>query len=158
MAGGVPEVMLHLRALGLLQEDVMTVTGESLGVTLDWWHTSERRKTARARLGRIYVPEAQRDYLHLNLYNVHQRVAKAVSARNVAIGEEKTRRRHGNERIEHRGNGEVAGGGQLRDVQRVEQRHRYDGVDDQDQSERRHEVRHAADYCAGPGTGSAQSA
>jgi 3-(3-hydroxy-phenyl)propionate hydroxylase len=30
----------------------------------------------RARLGRIYVPERQRDYLHLNLYNVHQRVAK----------------------------------------------------------------------------------
>src|SRR5205823_7955365 len=29
----------------------------------------------RARLGRVYVPEAQRDYLHLNLYNVHQRVA-----------------------------------------------------------------------------------
>jgi 3-(3-hydroxy-phenyl)propionate hydroxylase len=30
----------------------------------------------RARLGRIYVPEAERDYMHLNLYNVHQRVAK----------------------------------------------------------------------------------
>src|SRR2546421_1078322 len=30
----------------------------------------------RARLARIYVPEAERDYLHLNLYNVHQRVAK----------------------------------------------------------------------------------
>jgi 3-(3-hydroxy-phenyl)propionate hydroxylase len=30
----------------------------------------------RARLARIYVPEGQRDYLHLNLYNVHQRVAK----------------------------------------------------------------------------------
>src|SRR4249920_2114162 len=30
----------------------------------------------RARLGRIYVPEAERDYLHLNLYNVHQRVAE----------------------------------------------------------------------------------
>jgi|SRR5436190_5544506 len=30
----------------------------------------------RARLGRIYVPEAERDYLHLNLYSVHQRVAK----------------------------------------------------------------------------------
>ena len=30
----------------------------------------------RARLGRIYVPEAERDYLHLNLYNVHQRVAR----------------------------------------------------------------------------------
>jgi 3-(3-hydroxy-phenyl)propionate hydroxylase len=30
----------------------------------------------RARLGRICVPDAQREYLHLNLYNVHQRVAK----------------------------------------------------------------------------------
>jgi 3-(3-hydroxy-phenyl)propionate hydroxylase len=30
----------------------------------------------RARLGRIYVPGPARDYLHLNLYNVHQRVAK----------------------------------------------------------------------------------
>ena len=30
----------------------------------------------RARLGRIYVPIESRDYLHLNLYNVHQRVAK----------------------------------------------------------------------------------
>jgi 3-(3-hydroxy-phenyl)propionate hydroxylase len=33
-------------------------------------------KAVRARLGRIYVPEGERDYLHLNLYNVHQRVAK----------------------------------------------------------------------------------
>ncbi len=32
--------------------------------------------SVRARLSRIHVPEAQRDYLHLNLYNVHQRVAK----------------------------------------------------------------------------------
>jgi len=32
--------------------------------------------SVRARLGRIYVPEAKRDYFHLNLYNVHQRVAK----------------------------------------------------------------------------------
>jgi 3-(3-hydroxy-phenyl)propionate hydroxylase len=30
----------------------------------------------RARLARVYVPEAHRDYVHLNLYNVHQRVAK----------------------------------------------------------------------------------
>jgi 3-(3-hydroxy-phenyl)propionate hydroxylase len=30
----------------------------------------------RARLGRIYVPDAERDYLHLNLYKVHQRVAQ----------------------------------------------------------------------------------
>ena len=33
-------------------------------------------ESVRARLGRIYVPEDERDYLHLNLYNVHQRVAK----------------------------------------------------------------------------------
>src|SRR3954469_8487701 len=32
--------------------------------------------SVRARLGRIHVPEARRDYLHLNLYNVHPRVAK----------------------------------------------------------------------------------
>jgi len=31
----------------------------------------------RARLGRIYVPEKERGYLHLNLYKVHQRVAKS---------------------------------------------------------------------------------
>jgi 3-(3-hydroxy-phenyl)propionate hydroxylase len=31
----------------------------------------------RARLSRIYVPESERDYLHLNLYNVHQRVAQS---------------------------------------------------------------------------------
>jgi 3-(3-hydroxy-phenyl)propionate hydroxylase len=32
--------------------------------------------SVRARLGRIHVPQAERDYVHLNLYNVHQRVAK----------------------------------------------------------------------------------
>jgi 3-(3-hydroxy-phenyl)propionate hydroxylase len=32
--------------------------------------------SVRARLARIYVPETGRDYLHLNLYNVHQRVAR----------------------------------------------------------------------------------
>jgi 3-(3-hydroxy-phenyl)propionate hydroxylase len=32
--------------------------------------------SVRARLGRIAVPEKDRDYLHLNLYKVHQRVAK----------------------------------------------------------------------------------
>lgn len=43
LAGGVPEVMLHLRRLGLLHEDVLTVTGETLGANLDWWEQSERR-------------------------------------------------------------------------------------------------------------------
>src|SRR5687767_7984864 len=33
--------------------------------------------SVRARLSRIYVPDGERDYLHLNLYAVHQRVAKS---------------------------------------------------------------------------------
>ena len=35
--------MLHLRKLGVLHEDVLTVTGETLGSNLDWWEKSERR-------------------------------------------------------------------------------------------------------------------
>ncbi|HLV33618.1 MAG TPA: YjhG/YagF family D-xylonate dehydratase [Spirillospora sp.] len=50
MAGGVPEVMLHLRDMGLLNTDVLTVTGEKLGTVLDWWQQSERRQRARQRL------------------------------------------------------------------------------------------------------------
>jgi putative YjhG/YagF family dehydratase len=50
LAGGVPEVMLHLRELGLLDLDVLTVTGEPLGRTLDWWKTSERRRRLRELL------------------------------------------------------------------------------------------------------------
>ena len=51
MAGGVPEVMLHLRRMGLLNCDVLTATGDTLDTTLDWWETSERRREARNRLG-----------------------------------------------------------------------------------------------------------
>jgi putative YjhG/YagF family dehydratase len=50
MAGGVPEVMLHLRDMGLLHLDVVTVTGEKLGAVLDWWQASDRRRATRARL------------------------------------------------------------------------------------------------------------
>src|SRR5439155_998267 len=50
MAGGVPEVMLHLREMGLLDGDVLTATGDTLDATLDWWATSDRRRAARARL------------------------------------------------------------------------------------------------------------
>lgn len=53
LAGGVPEVMLHLRKLGLLHEDVLTVTGETLGANLDWWEKSERRAQCRKRLVEI---------------------------------------------------------------------------------------------------------
>jgi len=50
LAGGVPEVMLHLRKLGLLHLDALTVTGETLGTVLDWWETSERRTRLRELL------------------------------------------------------------------------------------------------------------
>ena len=44
MAGAVPEVMLHLRSLGLLHEDVMTVTGSTLKENLDWWSIERRQR------------------------------------------------------------------------------------------------------------------
>jgi xylonate dehydratase len=50
MAGGAPEVMLHLRSMGLLNGGVLTATGDTLDATLDWWESSERRQAARARL------------------------------------------------------------------------------------------------------------
>lgn len=50
LAGGVPEVMLHLRNLGLLKLDAMTVTGKSLGDNLEWWEKSERRERVRELL------------------------------------------------------------------------------------------------------------
>ncbi len=50
LAGGVPEVMLHLRRLGLLDESCLTVSGEPLGRVLDWWERSERRMRLRALL------------------------------------------------------------------------------------------------------------
>ncbi len=50
LAGGVPEVMLHLRELGLLIESALTATGEPLGRVLDAWTSSERRKRLRERL------------------------------------------------------------------------------------------------------------
>lgn len=50
LAGGVPEVMLHLRELGLLALDALTATGESLGAALNAWAKSERRQRFRALL------------------------------------------------------------------------------------------------------------
>jgi putative YjhG/YagF family dehydratase len=50
LAGGVPEVMLQLRASGLLDESVLTVSGEPLGACLDWWRESPRRAALRRAL------------------------------------------------------------------------------------------------------------
>ncbi len=52
MAGAVPEVMLHLRDMGLLNGDALTVTGDALDTALDWWRDSDRRRLARERLAR----------------------------------------------------------------------------------------------------------
>ena len=69
LAGGVPEVMLHLRSAGLLDCGVRTVTGETLDANLDWWEQSERRRTLKNRLREldgvdasdvIFSPEAAR--------------------------------------------------------------------------------------------------
>jgi xylonate dehydratase len=50
LAGGVPEVMLHLRTLNLLNLEVLTASGQTLGRMLEWWETSERRRRLRSRL------------------------------------------------------------------------------------------------------------
>ena len=50
LAGGVPEVMLHLRRAGLLDTRVRTVSGLTLGEQLDAWESSSRRQRARTLL------------------------------------------------------------------------------------------------------------
>jgi len=50
LAGGVPEVMLHLRRLGLIDESAQTVAGVNWGEALDWWESSERRTRMRQLL------------------------------------------------------------------------------------------------------------
>jgi putative YjhG/YagF family dehydratase len=50
LAGGVPELMLHLRTLGLLKLNALTVSGQSLGDVLEWWEKSERRVRLRELL------------------------------------------------------------------------------------------------------------
>jgi putative YjhG/YagF family dehydratase len=52
LAGGVPEVMLHLRRLGLLETQAMTAGGWTLDAQLDAWESSERRAVLRAQLHR----------------------------------------------------------------------------------------------------------
>jgi xylonate dehydratase len=50
LAGGVPEVMLHLRRLGLLNGDARTISGKTWDELLDEWEASERRARLRERL------------------------------------------------------------------------------------------------------------
>ena len=53
LAGGVPEVMLEIRAAGLLDTTVKTVSGDSLDECLNWWLHSPRRAALRQRLQEI---------------------------------------------------------------------------------------------------------
>ncbi len=50
LAGGVPEVMLHLRRMGLLDEGCLTVSGATLREVLDWWEGCEERRRLRELL------------------------------------------------------------------------------------------------------------
>ncbi len=50
LAGSVPEVMLHLRDLGVLELSALTATGDPLGEVLTAWEKSERRAKLRSLL------------------------------------------------------------------------------------------------------------
>ena len=47
LAGGVPEMMLHLRRMGVLDTSVLTVTGQTVEENLNWWESCERRQRFR---------------------------------------------------------------------------------------------------------------
>ncbi|MDA0659175.1 MAG: YjhG/YagF family D-xylonate dehydratase [Planctomycetota bacterium] len=47
LAGGVPEIMLHLRRMGLLRLNALTVTGKTWDEVLSAWETSHRRRLLR---------------------------------------------------------------------------------------------------------------
>ena len=71
LAGGVPEVCLHLRELGLIDGSATTAIGLKLDEVLDQWKSSDRRKRLRDRLYEadgvdpdtvIFSPEAAREH------------------------------------------------------------------------------------------------
>ena len=71
LAGGVPEVMLHLRDLNLLRLNVRTVNGNTLGEALEIWEYSERRQKLRERLKSLDGIEP--DDVIMNPPNAHRR-------------------------------------------------------------------------------------
>ncbi len=69
LAGGVPEVMLHLRDMNLLELEALTACGQILGEVLEAWQGSERRTRFKQLLREldgvdpdevIFAPEAAR--------------------------------------------------------------------------------------------------
>jgi xylonate dehydratase len=71
LAGGVPEVMLHLRDLGLLHLDALTVNGSTLGESLDVWEHSQRRQVLRERL--FTLDSVHPDDVIMNPGQAHER-------------------------------------------------------------------------------------
>lgn len=53
LAGGVPEVMLHLRDAGLLKLGARTVSGLTVEENLAWWEKSERRRRLKEKLHQL---------------------------------------------------------------------------------------------------------
>ncbi len=53
LAGGVPEIMWHLRELGIAKTNARTVTGKTWDEILDHWKTSKRRMMLREHLKRM---------------------------------------------------------------------------------------------------------
>lgn len=50
LAGGVPEVMLHLARAGMVDLEALTVAGVAWREVLTWWEGSDRRRLLRERL------------------------------------------------------------------------------------------------------------
>jgi len=115
MAGGVPEVMLHLRKLGLLDLSVLTVSGEKLSTLLDEWEDSPRRQAGRKVLRDrdgidpdrvIMSPDAAR---HLGLTSTlvfpvgnlapQGSVVKATAIDPSVVGEDQVYRKRGRARV-----------------------------------------------------------
>jgi putative YjhG/YagF family dehydratase len=71
LAGGVPEVMLHLRDLGLLHLGARTVNGNTLGESLEIWEHSQRRRILRERLEAL--DGIHPDEVIMNPAQAHQR-------------------------------------------------------------------------------------
>jgi putative YjhG/YagF family dehydratase len=78
LAGGVPEVMLHLRELGLLNLDVLTVTGTTLGENLSEWERSERRKRFKELL--LNIDGVSADEVILNPHVAREKGLKGTLA------------------------------------------------------------------------------
>ncbi|MBN1479248.1 YjhG/YagF family D-xylonate dehydratase [candidate division KSB1 bacterium] len=75
LAGGVPEVMLHLRDLHMLHLDALTVTGRTLGENLAWWEHSDRR----VRLKNILQKQEQIDPDDV-IFSVSQAKSKEITS------------------------------------------------------------------------------